>query len=45
MGIETPTGAFENERVILRRDGNRLALLGNDDNQFKGCLLYTSRCV
>lgn len=36
MGIETPTGAFENERVILRRDGNRLALLGNDDNQFKG---------
>lgn len=36
MGIPTPTGRFSNERVILKRDGDRLALLGNDDNHFTG---------
>lgn len=36
MGIHTPTGRFSNERVILKRDGNRLVLLGNDDNTFTG---------
>ncbi len=36
MGIVTPHGFPENERVILRREGERLALLGNDDSLFTG---------
>ena len=36
LGIETPKGATENECIILKREGNRLALLGNDDGYFTG---------
>lgn len=36
MGLETPAGYPEKERVILRREGNRLALLGNDDGAYTG---------
>jgi hypothetical protein len=36
MGLKTPKGYPENERVLLKRDKNRLALLGNDDGDFFG---------
>ena len=36
MGIEQPTGYPENERVILKRDKNYVAILGNDDGNFRG---------
>lgn len=36
MGLETPRGYPGNERVLLRREGNRLALLGNDDGAYTG---------
>lgn len=36
MGLEALHGYPENERVRLRRDGARLALLGNDDGAFTG---------
>lgn len=36
LGIETPHGYPENERVILRREGDCLVLLGNDDGVFTG---------
>ena len=36
MGIPIPHGFPENERVILRREGERLVLMGNDDSLFTG---------
>ncbi len=36
MGICQPFGYPDNERVIVRRTGNRLVLLGNDDGLFTG---------
>lgn len=36
MGICQPCGYPDNERVIVRRTGNRLVLLGNDDGLFTG---------
>lgn len=36
MGLDTPVGYPERERVLLRRQGNRLALLGNDDGAYTG---------
>ncbi len=36
MGIYQPRGYPDNERVILRRVGDRLVLLGNDDGMFTG---------
>lgn len=36
MGISIPTGYPGTERVILKRDKNYLALLGNDDGNFYG---------
>lgn len=36
MGIETPAGYPDNERVIVRREGERLVLLGNDDGAYNG---------
>ena len=36
VGVQTPTGYPENERVIVRRQGNRLILLGNDDGAYTG---------
>ena len=36
MGIAPIWGYPENERIILRRDGDRLILLGNDDGAYYG---------
>ena len=36
LGIEQPTGYPDNERVILKREGNYVVLLGNDDGVFRG---------
>lgn len=36
VGVQTPTGYPENERIILRRQDNRLILLGNDDGAYTG---------
>lgn len=36
MGIKQPTGYPKNEKVIMKRDGHFLALLGNDDGAFRG---------
>ena len=36
MGIEQPAGYPNKERVILKRDKNYVALLGNDDMRYEG---------
>ena len=36
LGIEQPTGYPDNEKVILKRAGNYLVLMGNDDQAFIG---------
>ena len=36
MGIEQPAGYPNKERVILKRDKNYVALLGNDDDPYEG---------
>lgn len=36
VGVQTPTGYPDNERIIVRRQGNRLILLGNDDGAYTG---------
>ena len=36
LGIETPHGYPENERVLVQRKGDCLVLLGNDDEVFTG---------
>lgn len=36
LGIEQPTGYPEKEKVLLKRDGNQLVLLGNDDALYTG---------
>ena len=36
LGIETPHGYPENERVLVQRQGDCLVLLGNDDEVFTG---------
>ena len=36
LGIEQPTGYPKKERVILKRVGSSLALLGNDDMRYEG---------
>ena len=36
LGVQTPTGYPGNERVIVRRDGDTLVLLGNDDGAYTG---------
>ncbi len=36
MGVTVPTGYPENEQVILRTKGTRVALVGNDEGTFTG---------
>ena len=36
LGIEQPTGYPNSERVILKREGNYVVLLGNDDDPYEG---------
>lgn len=36
VGVQTPTGYPGNERVIARREGNILILVGNDDGVYTG---------
>ena len=36
LNIKTPTGYPGNERVLMKRSGNYLALLGNDDGNYTG---------
>ena len=36
LGIRQPTGFPDNEQVILKRSGNYLVLMGNDDQSFVG---------
>ncbi len=36
VGVQTPTGYPDNEEVIVRRVGDRLILLGNDDGAYHG---------
>lgn len=36
VGVQTPTGYPGNERVIVRREADRLILLGNDDGAYTG---------
>ena len=36
MGIQQPTGYPDAEKVILKRVGNRVAVLGNDDERYQG---------
>ena len=36
LGISQPTGYPSKERVIVKREGNSLVLIGNDDAEYKG---------
>ncbi len=36
LGISQPTGYPSKERVIVKREGNDLVLIGNDDAEYKG---------
>ena len=36
LGISQPTGYPSKERVIVKREGNSLVLIGNDDGDYKG---------
>ena len=36
LGIDQPTGYPDKERVILKRDGQQLVLIGNDEDPYEG---------